>query len=233
MPRTCATCNAPQSEQAVLCVRCGQRSGGGDAVTTSIEGTGQAIRRWPVVRLGERDISLARLLLICIACVVPIIWGASAVRAWSRGPVNGAAGASGGAATTAAPLTSPIKRAQGVPTNKPVSGSNPLGYVTMAGQTRDKMEGIVAANNLRQFASGFQMYRLTHDDRMPDTLADLGVVLGDVAALLANPRTGENPGFLYEKPARNAPPDTVIMWELWQGQKDPGGATLRLDGSIR
>ncbi len=91
--------------------------------------------------------------------------------------------------------------------------------------------GLTSANNLRQMATGFLLYEQSRGG-FPDALEQLSEVLGSgsMDGLLNNLRTGDNPGFLYEKPTGGAPQEMV--WETIGGQKDPTGAVLWSDGSI-
>ena len=66
------------------------------------------------------------------------------------------------------------------------------------------------------------------------TLDEIEPYLSGYRSLLVNPRTNADPGFIYEKPPAGADPgSTPVIWESFNGQKDPNGATLYGDGSIR
>lgn len=134
-----------------------------------------------------------------------------------------------------APAPSPIasNRPGGPqPASKTATGVG--AYVDVLRDTKSRAQGLIAANNMRQLGIAFQLYRDQHKDRFPDTLADLRETMPQIDQLLANPRTGENPGYIYEKPKPGKPPaQTPILFESYQGQKDLGGAVLYGDGSIR
>ncbi len=131
------------------------------------------------------------------------------------------------------PAVSPIKLQQGVPSHRKINPNNPLSYFDILIETKDRAEGIVSASNLRQI--GLLLLTYTQDRaELPDSFEDLRDHSPGIDGLLANPRTGENPGFIYEKPPPGADPAlTPVVWEAWQGKKDPNGAVLYADGSIR
>lgn len=127
-------------------------------------------------------------------------------------------------------LPSPIKRANGTAPPPPPTGNNPLAYFDVLTGARANARGLTSANAMRQMATGFLLYEQAHGG-MPDSLEQLEAVLGPMDALLNNQRTGDSPGFLYEKPAGGA--TQPMVWETIGGQKDPTGAVLMSDGSIR
>ena len=130
-------------------------------------------------------------------------------------------------------LPSPIKRANGTAPPPPPTGNNPLAYFDVLTGARANARGLTSANAMRQMATGFLLYEQSRGG-MPDSLEELSAVLGPMDALLHNQRTGDNPGFLYEKPAGGGGGDPQPMvWETIGGQKDPTGAVLMSDGTIR
>ena len=134
-----------------------------------------------------------------------------------------------------APVPSPFasKRPNGPqPASKTASG--PLAYFDVLRDAKGRAEGIVSGDGMRQIGIVLQIYRDENRQRFPDTLADLVEYEPGLQALMANPRTGDNPGFIYEKPDGGAPESrTPVLWESYQGQKDPDGAILYADGFIR
>ena len=127
-------------------------------------------------------------------------------------------------------LASPIKRAQGTAPPPPINTNNPLSYFDILSGAGANARGLTSANAMRQLASGFVVYEQQHGG-FPDELEDLSTVLGDLSGLLHNQRTGDNPGFLYEKPTGGGV--QPVLWESLGGQKDPTGAVLMSDGTIR
>lgn len=159
--------------------------------------------------------------------------------------IDGPDGSSASDGSTASPTTtagapsggggpvSPIKRQQGVPSTRTINPNNPLSYFDILLESRDQARGLVSANSLRQIGLGLQTYVQTHGE-FPESFEELDRHMPGTMALLANPRTGEDPGFIYEKPPRGAPPATTpVVWETFNGAKDPNGAVLYADGSIR
>ncbi len=164
--------------------------------------------------------------------------GVGLVAEATRPQGNAGSGAGGGSlaargkASSGGPV-SPIKTQQGVPSNRTINPNNPLSYFDILLETRDRARGIVSASNLRQIGLSLLTY-LQDRGQWPETFEELELHVPGVRALLHNPRTGENPGFIYEKPAAGADPSTTpVVWETYGGAKDPNGAVLYADGSIR
>jgi hypothetical protein len=150
----------------------------------------------------------------------------------SGGATSGSATSPAGSASPGGPV-SPIQRQQGTPSQRQINPNNPLAYFDILLESRDRARGIVSASNLRQIGLTLLTY-YEAQGRWPETLEELQDHVPGFAGLLTNPRTGEDPGFIYEKPADGAEPSvTPVVWEAWQGQKDPNGAVLYADGSIR
>ncbi len=133
-----------------------------------------------------------------------------------------------------APAPSPIAaRRPGGPAPASKSASGPLAYFDVLRDARSQAQGIVSANNMRQIGLALQSYLNDHRGRFPETLLDLRDYV-PIEALMTNPRTGENPGFIYEPPPPGAPPATTpVLFEALGGMKDLTGAILYADGSIR
>jgi|GEM_PF-1680061 len=134
-----------------------------------------------------------------------------------------------------APVPSPVasNRPHGPqPQSKTASGVG--AYFDVVRDAKGRAQGLVSANSMRQIGIALQIYRDQNRQRFPDTLVDLLDVMPGLEASMANPRTGDNPGFIYEKPDPGQPDArTPVLWESYQGQKDLGGAILYGDGSIR
>ncbi len=125
---------------------------------------------------------------------------------------------------------SPMKGLQH--TNQPPP-SNPMTYLTLLAEARSKGRGIVSASNLNQIGIALQMYLEQYHGQWPTELNDLEKVMPGIRLVFDNPRTGENPGFIYEQPPPGSDPaQTPILWESLNGQKDPTGAILYADGHI-
>ncbi|MEM8781841.1 MAG: hypothetical protein AAGE65_03205 [Planctomycetota bacterium] len=144
-----------------------------------------------------------------------------------------AGGGASSAATSKPSPVSPIRRQQGAPSGRPINPNNPLAYFDILLESRDRARGIVSASNLRQIGLSMLTY-IDANGEWPESLEQLEDHVPGFSALLTNPRTGETPGFIYEKPADGAPPSqTPVVWESFNGAKDPNGAVLYADGSIR
>jgi len=118
-----------------------------------------------------------------------------------------------------------------------VSGGGVLTYFSLLAQARDKARGTVADSNMVQIGYAIQMYADQNRGRLPDRLEDLRTVMPGIEAVLENKRTGENPGYVYIKPADTLgqvkdPADTVILYESKDGRIDPDGSKLYADGHI-
>ena len=133
------------------------------------------------------------------------------------------------------PVPSPVaSNRQNGPQPQSKSATGVGAYFDVVRDAKGRAQGLVSANSMRQIGIALQIYRDQNRNRFPDSLVDLLKVMPGLEASMANPRTGDNPGFIYEKPARGAPDArTAVLWESYQGQKDPGGAILYGDGSIR
>ncbi len=116
-------------------------------------------------------------------------------------------------------------------------GAGVLTYFSLLAQARDKARGTVADSNLVQIGYAIQMYADQNRGRLPDRLEDLRAVMPGIDAVLENKRTGENPGYVYIKPADTLgqvkdPANTVILYESKDGRSDPDGSKLYADGHI-
>ncbi|MEM7626984.1 MAG: hypothetical protein AAF333_15420 [Planctomycetota bacterium] len=134
-----------------------------------------------------------------------------------------------------APTPSPIaSNRPGGPQPTSKNSNSPLAYFDVLRDAKGRAEGIVSANNMRQIGFGLQFYLNDHNGRFPESLLDLRPYLPNLDQLMVNPRTGEHPGFIYEKPPPGAnPAATPVLFEALGGQKDPTGAMLYGDGGIR
>ena len=133
-----------------------------------------------------------------------------------------------------APTPSPIaSNRPGGPAPASKSSGSPLAYFDVIRDARGQAQGLVSANNMRQIGFALQSYLNDHRGQFPDSLLDLRGY-APIEQLVHNPRTGENPGFIYEKPPPGANPGTTaVLFESFNGQKDPTGAILYADGNIR
>jgi hypothetical protein len=111
------------------------------------------------------------------------------------------------------------------------------GYVGALANARRRAQGTVSGSNIRQLFMALEMYAQRNNGRLPEKLEDLRMYLDGFDQLLFNPRTKENPGFIYVKPnaddVKNKPAgDIPIFYEALYGKIDPDGAVGYLDGSI-
>ena len=134
-----------------------------------------------------------------------------------------------------APAPSPIASARpGGPAPASKHASGPMAYFDVLRDARSQAKGIVSANNMRQIGFALQSYLNDHRGKFPESLLELRPYLPSIEQLLINPRTGENPGFIYEPPPPGAAAGTTpVLFEALGGAKDPTGAVLYADGSIR
>ncbi|MEL7089332.1 MAG: hypothetical protein AAGL98_12980, partial [Planctomycetota bacterium] len=134
-----------------------------------------------------------------------------------------------------APTPSPIaSNRPGGPQPASKNANSPLAYFDILRDAKGRANGIVSANNMRQIGLGLQFYLNDHNGRFPESLIELRDYLPNIDQLMVNPRTGEHPGFIYEKPPPGAnPAATPVLFEALGGQKDPTGAVLYGDGGIR
>jgi hypothetical protein len=129
------------------------------------------------------------------------------------------------------PGLSPIKRAQSKNTTK--STNNPLAYFKVIADARHQARGIASASNLRQLGIGLQMYLDNNSQAWPDRIEQLKGVMSGYDAVMVNPRTGDNPGFIYIRPQSGANAATTpVLYEAFHGKPDPNGAVLYADGHI-
>ncbi len=132
------------------------------------------------------------------------------------------------------PTPSPLaSRRPGGPAPASKSAKGPLAYFDVLRDARGQAQGLVSANNMRQIGFALQSYLNDHRGSFPDSLLDLRPY-APIEQLLTNPRTGDNPGFIYEPPAPGAnPATTAVLFESFNGAKDPTGAVLYANGNIR
>ncbi len=131
------------------------------------------------------------------------------------------------------PAVSPIKRANS--NSKPASSSsnNPMAYFKVLADARQQARGIVSASNMRQLGLGLQVYLDQNGQVWPDSLEQLESVMSGYEQVMVNPRTGEDPGFIYVRPESGADPTTTaVLYESFQGKPDPNGAILYANGQI-
>ena len=88
-------------------------------------------------------------------------------------------------------------------------------------------------NNIHLFGIAIAQYRTTHG-QWPNGLEDLAPFVEDMKSFMENPVTGDNPGYEYLKPTdENPPPDTEVIYQLRDGQRDMALERGRADGSVR
>ncbi len=138
-----------------------------------------------------------------------------------------AAGAAPTVAVTDAPATS-----GGGGVREPVTA-----YLQALADARKKAQGIVAMSNMNQIGLAIGLYAEQNQGLMPERLDQLRKVMPSMDQLLVNQRTGERPGFVYERPAERFsqipdPARTPMLWEAKEGRKDDAGSVLYADGHI-
>lgn len=141
----------------------------------------------------------------------------------------------GRAKQPSAPAPSPIASGRpGGPQAQSKNSNSPLTYFDVLRDAKSQAQGIVSANHMRQIGIGLQLYLDQNNGRFPETLLDLRTAMPQLEQLMENPRTGDRPGFIYEKPPPGVAPSRVpVLFESLGGQKDPDGAVLYGDGQIR
>ncbi len=95
--------------------------------------------------------------------------------------------------------------------------------------------------NMREFQSAFSRWRHSEErDEFPASLEEFreGGYVSDLDAIMRNPVTGDEPGYLYVKPDKpyselENPWTTPILYELKNGRVDPDGAVLYANGRLR
>ncbi len=113
-----------------------------------------------------------------------------------------------------------------------------LDYFRLIAQAHKRVKGLASVSNLQQLGIALLLYTDQNGGRLPDTLNELAFSLGGQGeALLFNPRTKENPGFIYVKPADTLDQignrsTTVLIYEARNGKIDPSGAMLYADGRV-
>ncbi len=117
------------------------------------------------------------------------------------------------------------------------SGTTVFGYFDMLAEARNRARGIVSDSNMVQIGYAIQLYVDQNKGRMPERLEDLKSAMPGLDSVLENKRTGDNPGYVYVKPADTIqevqdPSNTVILYESKGGSIDPDGSKLYADGHI-
>jgi len=87
----------------------------------------------------------------------------------------------------------------------------------------DKLSGW----KLAELARGVLRYADAHSGRLPDSLTDIKPYVPAYDAIIVSPRTGESPGYIYEKPGKNireveegkGTSGTIILYECVNGEK--------------
>ncbi len=115
-----------------------------------------------------------------------------------------------------------------------VGAKKQLGYLEILAESRKLGLTTGAAQQMRQIGIAMQAYAQAHGGELPDKLEDIKpYVGGSYVQLTTNPGTGEQPGFVYEKPGKGAnPSETEMLWETRGGTKYIDGAVLYADGHI-
>lgn len=148
----------------------------------------------------------------------------------------GRAARAGDRLAQAQPLTPP---ADAPPAAAPGSGMNEpvTAYLQALADARKKAQGLVAMSNMNQIGIGIFLYAEQNQGHLPESLQQLRSVMPQMDAMLVNQRTGERPGFVYERPAERFsqiadPARTPLLWEARDGRKDEDGSVLYADGHV-
>jgi hypothetical protein len=135
----------------------------------------------------------------------------------------------------------------GLPRAKYVLGIGLLTLVAATSGCGNKAKlNLETANHMKSLCVAATLY---HNDKKawPDNLEQIKPYIGkeapglpdfsngkDYAALIANPVTGDNPGYEYVKPKDDAPGRTTIMlYQLRGGKRDESLPVAFMDGSVR
>ena len=87
---------------------------------------------------------------------------------------------------------------------------------------------------MRQVYIAFDNYKVTKNGNCPENLDELLVpYLDGDKNVFVNPVTGDYPGYEYVKPEPDASPNTVILYQLRDGERDVELEVLYYDGSVR
>ena len=119
------------------------------------------------------------------------------------------------------------------PASKRTAPTKAKGYFDLLVAARHKARGVDSMSNMKQLGIAIMMYTEQHDGQLPDRLEQLRTTIGAFDQLMLNKRTGQNPGYIYEKPPPGAAPaTTAILFEARGTNPDPTGSVLYLDGHI-
>lgn len=104
-------------------------------------------------------------------------------------------------------------------------------------QARDRARQAVVAVHMKQLAVAVHIYSADHDGRLPPAMADLKPYLGNWDKMTRHPVTGEQPGFIYARPADTMgqvpnPSQAVLFFEARNGQINPQGWKAYCDGHV-
>ena len=103
-------------------------------------------------------------------------------------------------------------------------------------EARRKAFEIQALDHMRKLAIAVIDYADKNDGQFPAELADAAEYCKETPfdVLINNPFTGDNPGYEYVKPAEDAPiTETVMIYQLRDGQRDTSLKVAYADGSVR
>jgi hypothetical protein len=91
---------------------------------------------------------------------------------------------------------------------------------------------------MARLARGVERYAAENGGRLPDSIKQIALYTPSFEAIVVSPRTGESPGYIYEKPANHISEvekgmgvgGTIIFYEAVDGQKNLKGPCIYLDG---
>ena len=107
-----------------------------------------------------------------------------------------------------------------------------LGVAVVATRGCGRMEQeFKSAEKMMRLALGIGAYANAHDGKYPDKLDDVKEYC-EYHLLITNPVTGDNPGYEYVKPQEDAPPGTILLYQLRDGKRDLDLKVTLLDGSV-
>ena len=93
---------------------------------------------------------------------------------------------------------------------------------------------VASRDNMHRMHSAFMDYSEDNGNAWPASLEDLRPYVDDFDALMTNPITGDNPGYLYTPPPADLDPEEnfVMLVQLRNGGPDPSLRSLYSDGTV-
>jgi len=89
-----------------------------------------------------------------------------------------------------------------------------------------------STGNLKAIIAALQTYQKDNGG-WPDALDQVIEANSLLSGKMANPLTGDNPGYEYVKPGDDATAETIVLYQLRDGKRDETVEVAYLDGSVR